>query len=511
MVAPPGFTTGAKLAPIIADPATFATAALRQRSWWRQRHLQRSVARHPLVAVKACHKSSKTFSAAGLVLWWLTRFGDGKVITTSPTFPQIRLQLWPEIRKAARQSIFDWPKILETELRLDDERFALGRSARDELAAAGWSGRILIIIDEAPGVSQDFFKALTGVRAGGRVHVLMLGNPTVLGGPFQDAFGRDRARWHTITFSAWDTPKVRPLLHPVGRPDPGLDPYCPPDQDERLIQWLKSVPESKWPTVPPDFQYLVSPDWILEQWEESGPGTIDWESRVMGRFCTYGESDLVAEAWLTAWDNWTEDPGGPVDIGVDVAGGGQAETVVYVRSMNVVLEMHVRKRADPEGWVLNICRNWKKTGRLRYIVVDKVGLGDGLWKILRKHFGDVFQQNGRHGVWGFNGGESAVGPTDRAEAENKEKFRNLRAQTHWSVRDRAKSKEGLRGVRDPETIGQLTTIRWNENTRGQVEIESKERREKDRGLPSPDRADALIMAFAEPPVRVVPRREPVHY
>jgi hypothetical protein len=45
-----------------------------------------------------------------------------------------------------------------------------------------------------------------GIRAGG--DVLALGNPTVVSGPFYDAFTVNRASWRTFTISAFDTPNL---------------------------------------------------------------------------------------------------------------------------------------------------------------------------------------------------------------------------------------------------------------------------------------------------------------
>jgi hypothetical protein len=49
---------------------------------------------------------------------------------------------------------------------------------------------------------------------------------------------------------------------------------------------------------------------------------------------------------------------------------------------------------------------------------------------------------------------------------------------------------------DEKAIAQLTGIRYRHNSRGQVEIESKDNARK-RGVKSPDRAEAIILAFAE--------------
>ena len=52
----------------------------------------------------------------------------------------------------------------------------------------GFQGRLLTVVDEAPGVKADIWDAIEGIRAGGDVRVLALGNPTIVSGPFHDAF-----------------------------------------------------------------------------------------------------------------------------------------------------------------------------------------------------------------------------------------------------------------------------------------------------------------------------------
>jgi hypothetical protein len=64
----------------------------------------------------------------------------------------------------------------------------------------------------------------------------------------------------------------------------------------------------------------------------------------------------------------------------------------------------------------------------------------------------------------------------------------------------------LSGLEDEETEAQLCTILYQENARGLSELESKEDLRK-KGVASPDRAEALMMAFH----RVVPQQQTVTY
>ena len=54
---------------------------------------------------------------------------------------------------------------------------------------------------------------------------------------------------------------------------------------------------------------------------------------------------------------------------------------------------------------------------------------------------------------------------------------------------------------DPELAGQLSSLRPGQNSRGQLFIEKKDEM-RARGLPSPDKADALMLAFLRSTGRV---------
>jgi hypothetical protein len=53
----------------------------------------------------------------------------------------------------------------------------------------------------------------------------------------------------------------------------------------------------------------------------------------------------------------------------------------------------------------------------------------------------------------------------------------------------------LAGLRDEQAISQLATIRYSHNPRGQLIIETKEDARR-RGIKSPDRAEAMMLAYA---------------
>ena len=96
----------------------------------------------------------------------------------------------------------------------------------------------------------------------------------------------------------------------------------------------------------------------------------------------------------------------------------------------------------------------------------------------------------------FNAGGSPI------DAEH---FVNAKAEAYWSVRE-SLERSAVAGLTDEEMQAQLAGIRYRHTPSGRVEIESKEDAKK-RGQQSPDRAEALVLAFA----RAVPRQQTVAF
>src|ERR1700722_18082136 len=86
------------------------------------------------------------------------------------------------------RSVFSYPPANLTELRLGLGNYAIGFSTDKRDQGVRFQGfhspNLLIIIDEAPGINADVWQAIEGIRAGGNVHLLVLGNPTIAGVPF---------------------------------------------------------------------------------------------------------------------------------------------------------------------------------------------------------------------------------------------------------------------------------------------------------------------------------------
>src|SRR5215831_16169073 len=115
-----------ELAWLAEHPVRFVNGLLRHDTWTTQERILEAIAQYPRVAVKACHASSKTYTAAEAVLWWVTHFADGIAVTTAPTWTQVKELLWREIHKAVQRSRIAYPPLNETELKLGPNNYAVG-------------------------------------------------------------------------------------------------------------------------------------------------------------------------------------------------------------------------------------------------------------------------------------------------------------------------------------------------------------------------------------------------
>jgi phage terminase large subunit len=435
----------------IRDPIKFSQLAFGHDHWGLQGKILESVANNRRTAVKACHSSGKTFCAADAVLWWITTYPDGIAVTTAPTWTQVERLLWGEIRKSVAASAIPYPTPLKTRLELGPNRYALGLSTNEGVRFQGWHGKILIVIDEAPGVRPEIYEAIEGIRAGGDVRVLALGNPTIASGPFYDAFSINCDGWSLFTIGAFDTPNLAGL---------DLESLLALDEDE-LDQNVRP--------------YLTTRRWVKEKFHEWGPAHPLWESRVLGNFPKQSQDALISLTWLEQAKQ--RELGNQQQChliaGIDVAGPGEDETVLVIRQGNNIIEVRSFSQQDARGELMAALLPYQ--GRLGFVNVDAAGIG---W-YMTQHLGEYFR------VQAINVGAAAV---------DSEHFVNLKAELYWGVRMRFEAGH-VAGLRDDKTIAQLASIRYRHNARGQVVIESKDEARK-RGVRSPDRAEAVMLAFA---------------
>ena len=430
------------------DPVNFVKKRLKAKLWTKQEEILRAVQDHTRVAVRSCNGSGKTFVAAHAVLWWLRCFPDSIVITTAPTEHQVRDVLWREIRRAYHENEdLIGGKLLRTSLELDDKHYAQGLSTDTPERFQGFhEGHILFVVDEASGVREGIFEAIEGSMTSENSRMLLLGNPTALSGYFYEAFHSRRSLWKTIHISANDTPNFK---------------------------------EGKEPKP-----YLVTEQWVEDAKVNWGEDSPMYQIRVLGDFPTESEDTLISLKTIeNAVEGKDEVPDAqddqPVELGVDVARFGSDRTVICARQGDRVIEMesYTRKDTMETAGLVNEFVKRHSPSRVR---VDAIGVGAGVV--------DRLKELGVPGVTGINVARRAT---------NQEHFANLKAELYDGLRDRFQQGR-VRIPNDQKLISELASIRYSFTSSGQIRIEDKDEL-RSRGKPSPDLADALMLAFAHTP------------
>lgn len=445
-------------------PVGFQHEILGRRLWRKQREICAAVETERNVSIKGCHGSGKTFTVAGLVPYELMTHEESVVLTVAPTLRQVKL-MWNEIESAIQAIPGALPARSTTGWRLNEKKYALGFSSSKGVNAQGFHGRrVLIIADEAIGIGPDIWDAIEGVRSAGDVRLVKLCNPTVPSGePFED-FTRRRGSTTCITISAFDTPNLAGLT----------------------LESLLQLPEEELDYAP--FPWLTRRRWVKEMYYKWGPTNPRFMSRVLGEFPSQSDWAVFELAWIErAQREPTEQElfrakGRPMQVGIDVGGPGDDETTATARVEGIVIARAAWSQANAAPLVmrwLNELRR-KEPHPLVAVVVDTFGIGADLGMALAA---------AQFPVYGFNGGHPAV---DRST------FLNIKSEAYWHLRGmyRRDLVSHRDGTVDEDTQAQFSTIEYREVGRGLIQIETKEEARK-RGVNSPDRAEAEIMAFCQ--------------
>lgn len=193
-----------------SSPAQFAGDILGVDLWSKQEEVLEAVRDHLRVAVKSGNGLGKGYSAAVAILWFLCCHDPAVVLSTAPTFRQVRHVLWREVHRLYRRANYSLGgKLLDTRLKMSEGRFARGLSADSDDEFQGFhSPNMLIVVDEAEGVDETIYEAIEGVMTSENCRLLLIGNPTTISGGFRRAFYEDREIFHTLTISALNSPNV---------------------------------------------------------------------------------------------------------------------------------------------------------------------------------------------------------------------------------------------------------------------------------------------------------------
>lgn len=465
----------------VDDPVAFVEDGLGETLWSKQREILESLLRNKRTAVPACHAPGKSHIAARAVAWWIACHppGTARVVTTASTFRQVKGVMWPHIRRVHAR--YDLPgEVFTTEWKLDDVIVADGFSPAEhnEAAVQGiHAPHLLVVVDEAGGIGPNLGRALEALMTGDHTRLLVLGNPPVdrEGSWFQRLCSSDL--YHVIPISVFDTPAW------TGE-DAGMCRACPPDSPSH-----------------PVLDHLVDQRWVDEVITEFGADSAFVEARVYARFPTITADKVVPITWVEAAQDRDPLPEGDVRLGVDVAAdGGDELAIAEANGWNVRI-VHSSSGAanasavDVAAKVMEFVHAAvEEQGRRPYrrnveVRIDAIGLGWGVASLLKAWVGE-------------QGVPATIVPVNVAKTPRATRFVNQRAEMWWNIRQLLQpGPDGVGELRldvDRRTVAQLTAPTYKSDSAGRIAIEKKADMAK-RGVGSPDRAEAILLALYEPP------------
>lgn len=409
---------------------------------WQLKALS-SLVVHDHTSIRSGHGVGKTAFEAWAILWYTSTHFPCKVPCTAPTSHQLEDILWSELavwRRRMSGALAELFEITSDRLYLKlapDECYAVARTARKENpdALQGFhSENLMFFVDEASGVPDEIFQPLEGALSTPGAKSLMCGNPTKTRGYFYDSHHKNRAQFHCIRVSCEDSSRVHP----------------------NYIKKMKA-------------QYG----------EESNVFRV----RVLGEFPLEAADVLIPLSLVEpAIDREIEATPVKIIWGFDPARYGECANALAKRQGNKLLEP-VKTWGNVSlmvtvGRIVQEYENTPVNERPYEIIVDVGGLGAGVV--------DRLEELGLP-VIGINAGESPP----KSDAGRVQRMRDY---LWWKGREWFQAMNATMPD-DQFLIGELTDVHYALTSTGKIVVETKKEM-LDRGVPSPDRADAFLLTFA---------------
>lgn len=411
------------------------------------------------ISMRSGRRVGKTALLDWLSIWYPMTRADARVVVTAPSSAQLEDAYIPGFRSWAQKlppDVYALWDITASRFtfrmaeRQGFENFVSVRTARadsPESLQGSNAPNVLVLVDEAAGVPDISFEALSGSLAsgedvGGDASIVLTGNPNRATGYFYETHTKLAANWRTYHVNS-------------------------------------------------ETSRLVSKKWIEEKRQQWGQESNAYRIHVLGEF-PLDEEDTVIPVHLVEGAMLRDVLGwGPMVWGVDVARFGSDATALCKRQGKAVTEpVKVWNKRDTMEVVGIIKHEWDVTpANLRPvdIFVDSIGVGGGV--------GDRLREIGLPAM-DVNVSELPANP-----ASNGDRLRDdlwLQGRAWLEGRDTALPKdERLRSELLMPRIGYTST--------GAIKVESKDRM-RSRGLHSPNTADAWCLTFAGAAASAMGRR-----
>lgn len=442
--------------------------------------------------IKSANGCGKSLDVADLITWWVTVFPpeDTLAIATAPTLDQIERVIFKYLKDnygyAKNQGapfLGSINESLEWKYNIPgvgNEAIAFGKRPTDKDIVSTFQGtrklRTLVAIDEGGGVPTDLFTAAEAVATGEYSRIVAIGNPDRRATEFHRKFTvpAEMEEWNTHSISAYELPSMT-----------GEIVYDDPEKQERMLKGL------------------TSRRWVEHKervWRTNGRPDARFLAKVLGEFPGETDNAFFSQDHIDkAHDTVIDVPGSRIFMGVDLAAGGEDESVVYVNRGGQVRLFDNTIHYDDGGEDRTTEGVWSKEDEIssarrvhaiaKYTGADEVrldaaGLGGGVFAALNRlpEFAD-----GKYTLVSIIG--SNMSP-------DRDQWSNMRSYNHDYLR--GQMRDGLIDLdpADEKLRDELLIITYDLNNRGAVQITPKKIMRSEMGG-SPDRLDALIYAVTD--------------
>lgn len=427
------------------DPLKFVSAVMGAAATPQQIEGFRAIRQYGAhVSIRSGHGTGKSTFLSWVALWFLVCFDDCKIPCTAPSAHQLQDILWSELSFWHSQMSQPYRSMIEITYErawiagLKETNFMVPRTARPDKPEAlqGFHGKNLLFEIDEASGVAD--------------------------------------KVFEVAEGSLSTPGARVLL--AGNPTRTAGYFYDSHHSQRAH--FKTL---HWSSVDSP---LVARTYIDQMATKYGVESDIYRVRVLGDFPRsepdqFIPLDLLEDAAVREVQAF-----GPVVWGLDPAWLGGDETALAKRKGYVISEIKGVFGLEPMqvvGWLDAEYQSCKQEERPEIINIDSIGMGAGIYS-RAKEIG------------------LPVRAVNVAEAtSSKKKYHRLRDEL-WGLYKDWLLERCCKIPDDSDLIGQSSTIKFNPfHSGGVTKIESKKEL-RDRGKPSPDRADAVCLTFYHAPI-----------
>ena len=405
--------------------------------WTGQKNILESLENHTATAAQTCHGIGKTFLCARAAEYWILThpIGEAFVLSTAPTYMQVKALLWEEMRRG--NTHLPGEINLNNEWRIGNQLVAIGKKPsdyRDGDFQGHHAKYLLVIIDEAGGVSETIWTGVKSLLTGQFNKLLAVGNPDDPNSSFRQFCEHDADK--TFKIDAFSTPNF---------------------SGEKVPEYVSTS--------------IISRDWVEKRRKEWGETDPRYIAKVLAEFPPTSLSSFFSRSELQKLtENVNPTTPLPLAIGVDVARFGSNESVIVLLCDNSVSIEYSTQGANTQTLINKVIQLVESLPTTPIIAVDGVGVGGGVTdQLIAKGYNIIdIQSSGK--------------PDDTNN------YVNRRAEI-WGILKQQITMGNIQLPTDPTLLSQLSQIEYSYTSAGKMLMGRK-------GKNSPDRADALAYAVA---------------